>query len=190
MKLENEKLLKDYPKPIFINETETILNQMKNYVYQICKKDGSKGTGFFCKIPLSEKTNLAAFITNNHVIDEEFLMEEKDIIILTNDGKNIKINHLDITNKFKYTNKDDDITIIPINEQKDKIQNFLELDENIFNDNINYVGKSIYILHYPDYFEQDKVAVSYGVLKRIYEDKKMILFIIAVQNMTLLAHQY
>jgi hypothetical protein len=50
-------------------------NQMKNNVSQILKKDGSKGTGFFCKIPLSEKTNLAAFITNNHVIDEEFLME-------------------------------------------------------------------------------------------------------------------
>ena len=50
--------------PVFINETETILRQMKNNVCQICAKKGVKGTGFFCKIPLSKDKYLPVFITN------------------------------------------------------------------------------------------------------------------------------
>lgn len=89
---------------------------MKKGVCQICKKDGSKGTGFFCKF----KKDLPVFITNNHVINEKFLIEEKDVIIKMNDGKNIKINHINIENRFKYTNKDSDIAIIKIDEKKTK----------------------------------------------------------------------
>ena len=38
-------------------------------------------------------------------------------------------------------------------------------------DSLYYSGKSIYILHYPNYYEKDKVSVSYGILKRILDDK-------------------
>lgn len=50
--------------------------------------------------------------------------------------------------------------IIKLNEE-DGINNYLELDPNIFNENseISYENSSIYILHYPNY---DKVSVSYG----------------------------
>ena len=41
----------------------------------------------------------------------------------------------------------------------------LELNEN----NMIYSQKSIYILHYPN---DKKVSVSYGILNKIYEEKK------------------
>jgi V8-like Glu-specific endopeptidase len=161
----NEKILADYPKPIFIEETEIIAKQMRMSVGKIFKKDGVKGTGFFCKIPVSSDYYLPVFITNNHVIDEKYLREEKNITIKMNDGKDTKI--LDLSNKFKYTNKGQDISIIEIDHTPDI--ELLTLDENL-KETISYVGKSIYILQYPDYFEKDKVAVSYGILKQIYED--------------------
>ena len=165
MNFINEKILADYPKPIFIEETEIIAKQMRKSVGKIFKKDGVKGTGFFCKIPLSSDKYLPVFITNNHVIDEKYLREEKNITIKMNDGKNTKI--LNISNKFKYTNKGQDISIIEIDQTPDI--ELLTLDENL-KETISYVGKSIYILQYPNYFEKDKVAVSYGILKQIYED--------------------
>ena len=127
MNLINEKLLNDYPKPVFIEETEKILRQMKKSVCKIFKKDGQKGTGFFCKIPLNSKIYLPTFITNNHIIDEQYLNKENDILIKWNDGKNTT--SLNFKNKFRYTNKTYDITIIVINEKIDV--EFLTLDENI-----------------------------------------------------------
>ena len=44
----NEKELKDYPKPIFFEETKTILEQMKKNICKI-NINGEKGTGFFVK---------------------------------------------------------------------------------------------------------------------------------------------
>ena len=38
MNLINEKLLNDYPKPVFIEETEKILRQMKKSVWKYLKK--------------------------------------------------------------------------------------------------------------------------------------------------------
>ena len=46
---------------------------MEKSVCKICLKDGSKATGFFCRIPLAEEKYLSAFITNNHVINKEYL---------------------------------------------------------------------------------------------------------------------
>ena len=81
MDSQNEKMLKDYPRPIFIKETKIILQQMVKSVCEICTKDGSKGSGFFCKIPLLNNTFIHAFITNNHVINEKYLKGENEIKI-------------------------------------------------------------------------------------------------------------
>ena len=48
-------------------------------------------------------------------------------------------------------------------KEKDKIENYLELDEDIINrSNESYVGESIYILHYP---KNNNIYVSYGIIK-------------------------
>ena len=83
-----EKELNDYPKPVFIDELGEILSQMKQNVCKICKNDGIKGTGFFCKIPLSQNNKyIPVFITNNHVIDQDYINNQKEIIIKLNDFK-------------------------------------------------------------------------------------------------------
>ena len=82
----NEKKLGDYPKPVLIKGTEKILEQMKNNICKLCLENGTKGTGFFCKIPLKERNNsLPVLVTNNHLIDEDYLTKEKEINIKIND---------------------------------------------------------------------------------------------------------
>ena len=49
----DEKSLKDYPGPTDIKGIKIILRQMQKCIAQIFTTDGTKGTGFFCKIPLS-----------------------------------------------------------------------------------------------------------------------------------------
>jgi len=174
MELQNEKMLKDFPIPIFFKETKKILQQMEKSVCQICIKDGSKGTGFFSKILLPNNTFVPVFISNNHVINEKYLKEEKEIIIKMNVGDKTNIKKINIKNRLYYTNEEQDITIIEIKEKnQDNSYEFLEFDDNILKDDgFGYIGNSIYILHYPAHFEEDKVAVSYGIIKGRFNDKK------------------
>ena len=174
MESQNEKLLKDYPIPIFLKETKKILQQMEKSVCQICFKDGSKGTGFFSKILLPNNTFVHVFITNNHVINEKYLKEENEITIKMNSEDKTDIKKINIKNRLYYTNEEQDITIIELKEKnQDNSYEFLEFDDNILKDDgFGYIGNSIYILHYPDNFEKDKVAVSYGILKGRFDDKK------------------
>ena len=75
---------------------------------------------------------------------------------------------------MKYTNKEYDITIIEI-KPEDNINYYLELDDIIINDIINilnknkeFINETIYIIQYPE----NRLSVSYGILDKIYEDKK------------------
>jgi len=159
-----EKILKNYPEIVSLESTEIIINQMKNNIVKICLNDGSKGTGFFCKIPFINNKELKVLITNNHVIN---LKTDKIIISINNDNE---IKEIELNNRIKYTNKEYDITIIEI-KKEDKINNYLEIDKNIMkkDKNIIYINNSIYILQYPG---GKRLGVSYGILKGIYEDKK------------------
>ena len=166
METTKEKKLTSYPEPVYLENTEKILTQMKNSVCKICIDDGKKGTGFFCKIPFPDNEHLLpVLINNNHIIDESILEEENNKLILTLNNDN-EYKEIELQNRMNFTNKDYDITIIEIKEE-DYINYYLELDKNIQN-NINtpYVGESIYILHYPG---SKNVAVSYGILKNINE---------------------
>ena len=167
----NEKKLQNYPSPIFLEGSKKIINQMENSVFRIFAKNGYKGTGFFCKIPLSLNQYLRVFITNNHVLNKEYLDKENEIKISLKDNKHIRT--INLRSKLKYTNKEHDITIVSLNNNEcESIFEFLELDDNILkNDGDIYIGNSIYILHYPDNFGGNKVAVSYGILKNRFEDK-------------------
>ena len=81
MEINKEKLLNKYPLPITIDETELILKQMR---YSICKIENEKGdgTGFFCKI-----SNKKLLITNNHIVNEEIINNNKIIKVKLNDNK-------------------------------------------------------------------------------------------------------
>ena len=164
MDVIKERVLKDYPQIVSLESTERIINQMKNNIFKVCLNDGTKGTGFFCKIPFIKNQELKVLITNNHVIN----LEMEKITISINNNKEIK--EIELNDRITYTNKEYDITIIEIKD-KDKINNYLELDENIMQKGANklYINNTIYIIQYPG---GQKLGVSYGILNRINKDKE------------------
>ena len=177
-----ESILTTYPNLIPFDCTKEIINQMERCICKI-KIGDNRGTGFFCKIPFPGKENiLKVLITNNHVINEDILnKKDEEIEIYIKEESDMK--KLNLNDRIKYTQsqKEYDITIIEIKE-KDKINNYLELDDNIINDlvnnnnnnnnnnnkNVEYIDKTFYIIQYPD----GELSVSYGLIKGIYVDKK------------------
>ena len=155
-----EKTIKDYPEAATLESTKIILKQMEKNICKILISDENIGTGFFCKIPFPDNNNkLSVLITNNHVINDL----NKNIKIYYDN----KIIEIELENRKKYTNKEYDITIIEIKE-KDKIEEYLEIDEEIMKGlNKVYAKESIYVLQYPE-----EKLVSYGILNGIIEDKK------------------
>ena len=138
-----EKYLNNHPKIISSESTEIILSQMKKNICKIYMSNGSKGTGFFCKIPYPDEKNMMhLLITNNHLIDKSHLKKDSQIIFTIN---NDKIKHKLIIGKRKvYTSELYDTTIIEIYEEKDDIHNFLELDFDINEDYYNDIYLSKY----------------------------------------------
>ena len=109
-------------------------------------------------------------ITNYHVIKEGNEIEIKTF-------KNKFTHKIHLDNKFKYANPKHDIFIIEmketeINKEESEIE-YMELDKNLIKgNNLNYIGSSIYILHYPDILGGNKVAVSYGILKKKFTNEE------------------
>ena len=142
--------------PISLEKTEKIVEQMKSSICQVYGKE--TGTGFFCKIPYEGKS-IPVLMTNYHIIDDDFLKNNKELKISKSNGE---IDFININEKSKiYSSPEDkyDMTIIKLKENE--INTFLEIDDNLFNkDSENfYEDESIYILHYPD---NNEVTVSYG----------------------------
>ena len=167
---EKEKFLELYPVPVTIEGTNIILEQMKKCICKIENKNGN-GTWFFCYIPYQNE-KIEVMITNNHIINEEIIKNEKILKITLNDNKEKKI--INIEKRKIYTSIKYDTTIIPIIPEEDKINNYLEIDKEIFDENINIFNKSIYILQYPKILDEQKAAVSYGILKNIEDEYKII----------------
>ena len=155
----------NYPEWISLDKTKEIIKQMEHSICKIKREDNGKfGTGFFSKIHFTNK-DIPVLITNNHIIDESILYKEKQQILIeiNNNVKEIKLDK-----RMKYTNKEYDVTIIEI-KSKEKMDfiNFVELDIDKFKQNSNIYNQNIYILQYPKYGEEQKCAVSYGILREI-----------------------
>ena len=85
-----EKFIKNSPEPVSIQGTKNILYQMENCICKIC---GNNGTGFFCKIFFPDESKLLpVLISNNHVLSEKDIENNKEInITINNDSKSRKI---------------------------------------------------------------------------------------------------
>ena len=159
--IEKEKVLDSFPLYATISETELILKQMKHSICKI-KFEYGYGTGFFCKL-----LNKKLLITNNHIINEKIINEQ-----ILKDNNSIKVSLNDDTNRFNikiknyYTSIEYDTTIFEINDF-DKNIIYLELDDEIFDQNFNIYNESLYIIQYPQYGNEQKAAVSHGLLKKI-----------------------
>ena len=152
--IHREAKIPGTPDAISFEGLALINEQKENNVCKIIKDNGMKGTGFLCIIPFPDKLHpLPVLMTCNHVINEEDLKPGKQIKLIFNDNIE-KIITIDNSRLF-YTNKNDDVdtTIIEIkNEDNFDINNMLEIDNNIYKDDLNkyYENKTIYIIHYPD----------------------------------------
>ena len=54
---------------------------MENSICKIILEDGEKGNGFFCKIPFNSNL-LPVLITNNHVLNENYIENDKIIKLI------------------------------------------------------------------------------------------------------------
>ena len=157
----------DSPIPVSLEHTFRIINQMKNSICRILNTD-SFGTGYFCKLTY-KSTKLPFLITNNHILNNKYIEQNKEIKLSMNDGEKSKYLNI-IINKERmiYTNEKLDVTLVEIKPNMDgiDIDKCLELDDDINEDEktINEKYKSIYILHYP---KHQNIFVSYGLISGI-----------------------
>jgi len=168
-KKEEEEKNKDFIKPVSVYGTHTILDQMINCICKI-EINNKEGTGFFCRI---HNGIIFALMTSYQILDENYY-HENDTLTLIVGGSDKYSRYIVLDLKIKrrtYFSKKYDLTIIEIYKD-DKIYNFLELDDNLFDKEINdcYKDLSVYIPHYSS---DNNETVSYGLLKRInnYEIK-------------------
>ena len=88
--IKKEKNNRNSIEPLSIEKTEKIIYQMKKCVCKIYS-NGSTGTGFFTKIPYKNYF-LKALITNNHLLSENEIKNNKIIsYIINNNEKHKKI---------------------------------------------------------------------------------------------------
>jgi hypothetical protein len=99
-------------------------------IIEIDKDKALTGTGFFCDIPSKE---IKVLLTNNHIIDEKFLINQKKLMFsIEINGKEVKHEINLEYDRYIYTNKELDFTIIEI-LREDNINDFFSIDENFFN---------------------------------------------------------
>ena len=148
---------------VSIEGTKNILFQMENCICDIYIKNAIIGIGFFCKIPFNNKL-LPGLITNSNILNKNNKIIK---LIINKVEKEIKIDN----SRQKYFNLEKSLTIIEIKPNKDKIYNYLDLDENeIYKENIEleYNKKPIYMIQKSN----EEVSVSYGIMNDIKNNKK------------------
>ena len=155
LNIDNEAKIKGSSDSITLEQIKNIYQQMNNCVCKIIHGN-TRGTGFFCKIPFPDQNNLLpALITVNHVLDiskhkkVEFDLNGLYHSILIDNSRKI------------YSSKHYDSTIIEIKKNELNTNYFLDIDENINQNNLEnlYLKKPVYILHYE---KGEQLAFSSG----------------------------
>ena len=137
--------------------TKIIYEQMSNSIGKIKEKDE---ICIFAYIKYDNK-NIPVIIINNHKFQEKNNMIK---ISLNNEIKTINLEDI------KYINKEYDLKIIEIKENKDDNIKFLEIDNNLYDrdSEINYDKKSIYMINYNN---KNDISVSYGLINYINQSE-------------------
>ena len=154
-----------------LKKDDIISYQQKNHICKIYMYlDGDilcgLSNGFFCLIPYPDKNHLIhALITTYSTISEKTIINNKEIKLTLNNDKEKKTIKIEKDRKI-YISKENDTTIIEIKPEKDKINNFLELDDNILQENLNEINniKNIYLICYG---KENKMDMYEGTIKEI-----------------------
>ena len=148
-------------KPISIECTKIIIKQMKNSLYSIKTPDEKIGMGLFCYIQCHNK-KVPVLITNNHIINEE--CDETLKILINKNYKDLQLGN------SRYKNKEYDLAVLEIKENKNDNLFFLELDSLLYKDDseMYYDKDQLYIIHYN---AKNNIFVSYGFLNDFANNK-------------------
>ena len=121
---------------------------------------------FFCKLRHPNINLSSILLTNNHVLNENYLKEGN---IIEYEYNNNIIKSLTLTkDRRAYTNAKLDYTCIEIFDS-DNITNFFEIDENIIKEDLNSLKNSeIFILQYP---LGDEISFSQGRILNINQQR-------------------
>ena len=128
-------------------EMEVDINYVTNF---------KSGIGIFCSVP---SKNIKILITYNNLIDYDCLNKIKKLIVHQN-GEEKEINMK--SNRYKYNNKKDELTIIEILKE-DNIYNFIEIDK--FINSKNYINESLLFLTLKDF---KQLQIKEGKADKMY----------------------
>ena len=152
-----EKKIKGNTNYVSVTKLKDYLEILEKCVCKIIS--GNVGSGFFCKLNIKEFSDIQRpfLITNNHVINEDFLNSQNILKIKVNKKEKI----LNLKNRIKLTDANKDFTIIEI-KKFDKIYNFLEVCPDIMDDfyKENMAETEIIIPQYPE----NELSVSFGTI--------------------------
>ena len=151
--------LKDAVEPVTLENSLMISEQLKKCICRI-EINKEKGTGFFCFIQYNGKY-LPVLIFAEYMLSDE---SNEIGIKLNNENKVIKVKD----GRKIFRDRELSTAIIEIIPQKDLIYDFLEIDQNIFQQNSEEIFENVsaYILHNPN---ENKI-ITFGIIKSIYEN--------------------
>ena len=152
-----EKKIKDNTNYISVDKLKEYSEILEKCVCKIIS--GKGGSGFFCKLNINEFSDIQRpfLMTNNHVLEQNFINSESNLIIKIKNKEKI----LNLNNRIKLTDPEKDFTIIEI-KSYDKIYDFLEVCPNVMQDNYreNLVKTEIAIPQFPE----NELSISFGVI--------------------------
>ena len=148
-----------YPRNVRKDKLEIILEQMNNSICKIIKKERNYEIGFFINIKYKNK-KIPVLMTKYNIIgiDKDKILN----VIINNKTKIIKLGDA------RYQNKEYDLTLVEIKlNEKDNIK-FIEIDDNIFNKELenDYYKKPIYIIQ----DNKKDISVSFGIIEGIIKN--------------------
>ena len=171
----NENKIHEHGNPIPLKQLQDKLKKGENAMVKI-KYIEVKGTGFFFKqnIPSIKFNNKYFLMTNNHVLNQDFLNNNTLLEIEYKNNQKI----IPLNNRIKYTNEELDFTIIEILPTDDffsEIKFFFTIDNNIMSNNSEskYLKKDICIFQYPN---GEELSFDKGEIKSIndYQIKHLV----------------
>ena len=136
--------------PITKDQLQIFMYQLEKYVCKIIGTNKKKATGFLCKIPYPDQFRLLpVLMTCYHVLNKKDIINNEYIKITFDDDKIEKMINLKEPRKV-FEKEELDTFIIEIKPNIDKIYDFLDIDENVFDNNYNQKYRNItaYVLQY------------------------------------------
>lgn len=135
--IEGEKFVND-KKNVWINKNLNKYSCKAENCICFIELENSHGTGFFCKIELSDLSlKLKCLITNNHIINKDYLKKEDHIKLLIKDKSEEIIIQLKYKNRRTFFDKTIDYACIELLEE-DNINDFFIVDPKIYNQNYSH----------------------------------------------------